>query len=275
MRGVWDGLMQSTAHGCARHRLARAALYYATALRWPVFPLRPRDKRPLISKAAGGHGCLDATTDAERVRAWWNHCPSANIGLALCSNGFDAFAIDVDPRNGGDLGELVIQLGPLPHTVQALTGGGGNHVLLMGRVASGILAPGIDIKGAGGYIVLPPSVHPSGELYRWEAWHRPTEVTIAKAPAELMKALGQPRSSKAAPSRGAPTAPEFGLGAAFLAHGTLGPQIKPGVWAVLCPNRAQHTTGSDFDSSTVVLAPRYPGRRGVFKCLHSHCGHLR
>lgn len=267
--------MQSTAHGCARHRLARAALYYAQILHWPIFPLRPRDKRPLISKGAGGHGFLDATTDPECVRSWWERCPNANVGLALCFNGFDAFAVDVDPRNGGSLDRLVRRFGALPQTVQALTGGGGNHVLLMGRVASTGLPPGIDIKGVGGYIVLPPSIHPSGYPYRWDSARRPTEVEIAPAPAELLGALARPSRPKTIPHGSPPIAPKFGLGAAFLANGELGPELKPGVWAVLCPNRAQHTTGRDFDSSTVVFAPRYPGGRGIFKCLHSHCGHLR
>ena len=267
--------MQSTTHGCARHQLARAALYYATVLHWPIFPLRPRDKRPLISRAAGGHGCLDATTDPERVRWWWTRCPDANIGLALCVCGFDTFACDIDPRNGGSLDKLVRKFGPLPQTVQALTGGGGHHVLLIGPVRGTVLPPGIDIKGAGGYIVLPPSIHPSGQLYRWEAGRRPTDLGIAPAPAELLRALARPRSSGAVPPTMPPIAAQFGLGAAFLSNGELGPELKPGVWAVLCPNRAQHTTGRDFDSSTVVLAPRYPGGRGLFKCLHSHCGHLR
>lgn len=186
------------------------------------------------------------------MRAWWERCPNANIGVALCFDGFDAFAIDIDPRNGGDLGELVRKLGPLPQTVQALTGGGGNHVLLMGRVASSVLAPGIDIKGAGGYIVLPPSIHPSGQLYRWEASSRPNQVSIAAAPNELLRALAPPRRSKAAPTRNPLVATRFGLGAAFLSMGTLGPEIKPGVWAALCP-----TACSTRAAATSIAAPSY------------------
>ena len=52
------------------------ALRYA-ALGWAVFPCRPNDKRP-----ATLHGCLDATTDPDQIRAWWTEIPDLNIGLA-------------------------------------------------------------------------------------------------------------------------------------------------------------------------------------------------
>ncbi len=48
-----------------------AALYHAAAGR-PVFPCSPKDKRPSISKKDGGKGFKDATTDVDRIRAWWN-----------------------------------------------------------------------------------------------------------------------------------------------------------------------------------------------------------
>ena len=57
------------------------ALAYA-ARGWPVFPLRPGEKVPLIAKAAGGNGVHDATTDPDQIRAWWTKHPTANIGLA-------------------------------------------------------------------------------------------------------------------------------------------------------------------------------------------------
>ena len=64
------------------------------------------------------------------------------------------------------------------------------------------------------------------------------------------------------------------LGAAFAAAGWLGRQIRPGVWAVLCPNRAEHTTGHDFDTSTVIFAPPPGYRRGRFYCAHGHCSEV-
>src|SRR5262249_43552352 len=53
--------------------LAAAAKWYA-GHGWPVFPLRPRDKRPLSE-----HGVNDATTDAEKIASWWAEDPNANV----------------------------------------------------------------------------------------------------------------------------------------------------------------------------------------------------
>jgi hypothetical protein len=63
----------------------------------------------------------------------------------------------------------------------------------------------------------------------------------------------------------------FVLGAAFRAAGWLGRELRPGVFAALCPNRAAHTGGRDFDSSTVLFAPEPGKRRGRFFCSHEHC----
>lgn len=267
--------MQSTANGDARHQLGRAARYYAAKLGWAVFPLCPREKMPLIRRADGGRGCLDGTTDEARVVSWWRRWPHANIGLALGALSSGLFALDVDPRNGGDFWELLDEFGPLPETVQALTGGGGVHILLRGATSCGVLMPGVDVKGEGGHIVLPPSVHPNGQPYRWEASSRPDEIAVADAPGHLLRALVTPRAAERAGTTRRLEPGAFMLGAAFEASKALGREIKPGVWAVRCPNRAEHTSGRDFDSSTVLFAPRRPGGRGRFKCLHSHCGHLR
>ncbi len=86
-------------------------------------------------------------------------------------HGFDV--LDVDPKNGGDesLAALVAQHGPLPATVEASTGGGGRHFLFRPdarvRCSAGRLGHGLDVRGRGGYVVAPPSVHPSGCRYRW------------------------------------------------------------------------------------------------------------
>ena len=65
------------------------------ALGWAVFPCRPGDKRP-----ATQHGCLDATTDVDQIRAWWTEIPDLNIGLA-CGEISGITALDIDPRSNG------------------------------------------------------------------------------------------------------------------------------------------------------------------------------
>jgi putative DNA primase/helicase len=83
--------------------------------------------------------------------------------------------IDVDPRHGGNesLSKLIAEVGHLPRTLTTLTGGGGSHhwftyrgVVI--RSNANALGPGIDVKAEGGYLLLPPSTHISGGIYRWE-----------------------------------------------------------------------------------------------------------
>lgn len=128
-----------------------------------MFPCEPRDKHPL-----GGHGHLDATTDEARIREWWSATPDANIGMPMRSNGL--VAVDVDPRNGGNatFTRLQTEHGWLPLDCRARTGGGGDHFVMRdpGGELRGKLGDGVDFK-VDGYILVEPSVHPSGGRYSW------------------------------------------------------------------------------------------------------------
>jgi len=129
------------------------------------------------------HGKDDASTDAEIIKGWWARWPEANVGLRM---GAGRVAVDIDPRNGGD--ESLYDLGPLPETVTALTGGGGQHLLYKAdgavKARKGI-RPGIDIITEG-YIVGPPSRHVSGRRYEWEVGHAPGQVALAPFPPALL-----------------------------------------------------------------------------------------
>jgi hypothetical protein len=215
---------------------------------------------------------LDATTDPDQIEQWWSRRPDANIGVATgAASGF--CVVDIDPRNlgNGNWENLTDTHGPIPETIQALTGGGGTHILLAGDLPCTKLAPGVDFKGNGGYICAPPSKHPSGREYCWEASSRPDELLIAPAPQWLIDLVGSPHRGRPY-VHGANVDPlSFALGAAFGAAGWLGEQIRPGVFSVHCPNTEQHTAGKDYDTSTVIFAPR-PGQvRGTFHCSHEHC----
>ncbi|WP_238180277.1 bifunctional DNA primase/polymerase, partial [Methylobacterium haplocladii] len=115
-------------------------------------------KHPMAKLAP--RGLTNATSNEGIVRHWFTTAPFANIGLATGP----AVVLDVDPRHGGDasLDALEAEHGPLPETTRALTGGGGQHIFF--RPPAGIeirnsagdkggLAPGLDIRGAGGYVV--------------------------------------------------------------------------------------------------------------------------
>ncbi len=154
------------------------ALAYA-ALGWHVLPVEPRGKKPL-----GSFGLKQATTGEAIIREWFERWPDAGIGIALAPSRLAA--IDIDPRNGGSLEALPEQL----DTLTAKTGGGGYHLLVRTRLDAtlpGKLGPGIDLKHRG-YIVVEPSVHPSGEPYGWIGWDPLTEPLprIADAPSWVL-----------------------------------------------------------------------------------------
>ncbi len=145
-----------------------------------VHPLRPGDKRPLLTAWP-----TLATTEAATVAAWWHRYPTAGIGLAT---GRGLMVLDVDPRHGGT--ESLAALPELPETREALTGGGGRHLYFHSeaRCSAGLLGPGLDIRGAGGYVVAPPSPHPSGRRYEWHPT-RGLRHPVADAPAWLLGRL--------------------------------------------------------------------------------------
>jgi hypothetical protein len=150
--------------------LAHAAHWYAQH-GIPVFPCRPREKKPFTR-----HGFNDATVDQRRISEWWRKWPNANIGIPTGAVS-GLLVVDCDPRNGGpaERGELIQQYGPVPETAEASTGGGGRHLFFRygGGAVPKALAKGIDLKGDGGYVLVAPSVHPSGSLYQWDGIEGP------------------------------------------------------------------------------------------------------
>lgn len=155
------------------------ALWYAS-LGMAVFPIWPRTKSPRTT-----NGFKDATTDPAQIEAWWNEQPY-NIGIATgaMSGGLVIIDLDINEEKGINgylvLKEWQLEHGTLPDTVQSITGRGGYHLLYRdtrpwnNRVG---VREGVDIRGEGGYIVAPPSIHPNGKRYEWE--QDPQEFTIA------------------------------------------------------------------------------------------------
>lgn len=171
-----------------RERNGQWARAYASE-GWPVFPLAPGDKLPLISKKDGGRGFYDATTEEGQIQDWWTRHPDANIGIRTgAASGL--LVIDVDPRNGGSLEALYERYPELRETRVAQTGGGGWHLYVHYpgfEVDSGshVLAVGVDIKADKGYVVAHPSTHESGDRYRWVDHN----VPIIDCPPTLADAL--------------------------------------------------------------------------------------
>lgn len=169
----------------------------------PVFPIIPRDKKPLTR-----NGYKDATLDHKIIQAWWKRWPNANIGIPTGKvSGFIVLDIDVDKGGFQSLMVLEKKYGLFPLTMEIHTGGGGLHKFYLCpkdmdiRNSAGKLGPGLDIRGNGGYVVAAPSIHASGKGYRRSeksaSWPVPAPVwflellkkptrEIEKTPSELI-----------------------------------------------------------------------------------------
>ncbi|MEQ1680806.1 MAG: bifunctional DNA primase/polymerase [Nitrospira sp.] len=178
-----------------------AAMAY-TKRGWAVLPLTPQTKQPLGKLVP--HGLKDATTDQETIARWWQCEPMSNIGIRTgAASGL--VVLDIDPRNGGseNLRELEQQNGELPHTVMSLTGGGGIHIFFQhpsGFTKNKTLAPGVEVKADGAYVVAPPSIHPSGEVYQWEVSSHPDDLDLATLPKWLLQLMSREGTLKSQPS---------------------------------------------------------------------------
>ena len=161
-------LRRRTSHGSTSGLMLKAALDYGR-LGWSFIPIEPRGKRPLIPWEVFQHRRPEPTEAADWYRRW----PDANIAVVTGAVS-GLVVVDLDPQHGADtsLAQLEQAHGPLVQTVEVRTGGGGRHLyyahpgeVLRNRVG---LAPGVDLRGDGGYAVAPPSIHASGATYCWE-----------------------------------------------------------------------------------------------------------
>ncbi len=178
---------------------AAAALAYRR-LGWSVIPLRPKEKIPKLP----WQEFQDRRAEEEEIRAWFRRWPRANVGV-VTGPVSGLVVLDVDPRHGGEesLRHWSEHHGPLPETPEATTGGGGRHLYfatrdpeLGNRVA---VVPGIDLRGRGGMIVAPPSIHPSGRPYLWKPDRAPTDLPLAPLPQWLHERLSAQMSGRGHP----------------------------------------------------------------------------
>ncbi|MEK7194256.1 MAG: bifunctional DNA primase/polymerase [Patescibacteria group bacterium] len=147
------------------------------ALGFSVIPLREKDKMPLMAWKQ----YQKERASPDQIRAWFKQFPNMNIGVAT---GAISGVVVIDVEKGGSIGDL-------PITATAKTGGGGWHLYYkypnrpIGNSTKKI-APLTDVKADGGIIVLPPSIHPSGNSYEWSI---PPEEGFTDIPPELLERL--------------------------------------------------------------------------------------
>ncbi|MCC6344274.1 MAG: bifunctional DNA primase/polymerase [Bryobacterales bacterium] len=181
-----------------RQVLLESALEYAH-LGLSVIPLH--GKRPYFENWYDV-----ATRDENTIQHWWTQNHNDNIGIVTGIKS-QVFVVDVDPRNGGEdsIDTLFTRHGRFPTTWEAMTGSGGRHYYFrmpafpVGNVVG--FAPGIDIKGTGGQVVAPPSIHPdTGKRYEWDGLNDIQDEPLAEAPRWLLDAVRERTESKKATS---------------------------------------------------------------------------
>lgn len=139
----------------------------------------------------------EASTVPAHIERWGREWPDMNISV-LTGPRSNLAVLDVDTRNGGDesLHRLFseAELEAL-ETPIAQTGGGGLHIYLCypGSPFRSVpdLLPGIELKADGAKVTLPPSLHKSGERYRWK--RSPFEVKPAPLPEKIMDLIARKR----------------------------------------------------------------------------------
>lgn len=184
-----------------------AALEYA-AKGWSVIPIS-KTKKPLIEWKTATREYL---TNPDNIKKWWTQFPAANVAIVTGSRsgGLVVIDLDVDEDRGVDGAESLNEwcdennIFPIESSATVATGSGGQHLYFQSGFTYhnhvGCL-DGVDIRGEGGCVVAPPSIH--GETKREYVWDIvQDEVTVPVADSDVVFFLGEMESSKTTSSNG-------------------------------------------------------------------------
>lgn len=139
------------------------------------------------------YGLKDATRSSRIIEIWFGERhPAAVIGIPTGEK-LGAWVLDLDRHGDLDghtwLAEMEAKHGPLPDTARATTANGGTHVFFKhveGVRNRAAIAPGVDTRGDGGYIISPGSVMADGRRYQWVGYDGDGLPEFADAPAWLI-----------------------------------------------------------------------------------------
>jgi len=162
----------------AEDRNERAAQAYARA-GWPVFPCIPGEKVPAVA-----HGFKDATTDPDRIAGWWSRNPDRNMAIATGAPGPDVVDVDHHGEQGSGFAALNrLKREGLVENPGAIvrTPSGGLHLYFaadpeLPQGNGSIAREHVDFRGAGGYVVAPPSTA-GGRAYE-VVQHQASDATV-------------------------------------------------------------------------------------------------
>jgi hypothetical protein len=161
--------------------ILEAALQYG-ARGWPVLPLYGIDesghcrcKRGAACDSPGKHPCIRtgkafaaASCEPAQIHAWFDGVKGERRNLGLPTGG-ELAVVDVDGAEGVATLRQLLAGRQLDPTLMAVSGreGGGRHLYLYANRAPTNSGAGLDIRGEGGLVVAPPSMHASGKRYHW------------------------------------------------------------------------------------------------------------
>ena len=252
-----------------------AAIKYATKYNWAVFPVDAESKRPLTP-----HGCKDAKKSVGAIRHWWKKWPNANVGIATGSiSGLIVIDEDLDREKDIDGFQSIRRWervnGELPETASVITGRGGCHLYyryngsdINNRAG---LIEGVDVRGEGGYVVAPPSIHPNGTEYQWE--YSPDDTDIADLDDTVKLLLSSGKTDVKAPFKMPTKIPSgernetlFKLACSFQAQGMSDETVRASVMAA---NETQCDVPLDPREVDQIISSALTYQKGELKVINS------
>ena len=144
------------------------AIHYLD-LGWNIMPIESSGKKPRLWK---WEQFQNERVTPDLAEEWWDRSwPLANIAL-ICGQISDVVVLDIDDSGKCN---LAISSGALPMTAMSQTARGYHYFFRYpkgGRFPS-FKGEGFDMQSDGKYVILPPSIHPSGAIYTWkiDPWH--------------------------------------------------------------------------------------------------------
>lgn len=144
---------------------------------WSVIPISPATKVP--PKGFSLETFFRRLPTEEEIEQWWRAMPRAGVGI-VTGKVSNLIVLDVDTKKGADANAIYETY---PTGVVSRTGSGGGHFYyeypsdrdhvpnVVGRENG--KPNGLDLRADGGYVVAPPTLHPSGRRYEWITARRP------------------------------------------------------------------------------------------------------
>jgi hypothetical protein len=231
---------------------------------WFVFPCYPRSKAPAGEVVP--HGWKEASNDEAQIRAWWARNPNYNPAIALEQSGLVVYDFDEIAPFPNLPPTFTVKTGRVP-----VNGVDGIQMYYTGSCKTHTHPGGSgEVRSRGAYVMAPGSVHPSGNLYKvvLNGPLAPSPEQNEAEPVVLGEAVGTDEQNTIA------AYVEAAFDVAGIDYKARTAKEEGGfMWLIACPWRGEHTSGKDFDTSSVVIM--WSSGKLIYECKHSHCMGIR